>query len=286
MTWVGQILRRRRFPWIAYAMCVVYVGYIVFPVYWIFKSSVTPLPELFRSPPDLWTADPTIQSYVRLWTTLPFLTYLTNSVIFAVGTALLSLAVSVLAAYAFARFEFRGKDLLFVLFLLSTALPPIATAIPLFELFRELGLVNTVGGLVILQASLVTPFTIWILRSFLMQLPKEIEEAAIIDGASMITVILRIVTPLAMPAIATLFVINFVLAWNELFYPLVFASAPQTEPMTVALVQLTTGASGGSFGRPWDLMSAMSIVMVLPPIVLVTVFQRFVVQGLTRGAVR
>jgi ABC-type glycerol-3-phosphate transport system permease component len=106
------------------------------------------------------------------------------------------------------------------------------------------------------------------------------------DGAGPLVVIVRIVAPLALPALATLFLINFILTWNELFYPLVFASGTGAKPLTLGLVELTTSSTGVAAGRPWDLLSALSIVMIIPPAILVVVFQRWIVQGLTRGAVR
>jgi multiple sugar transport system permease protein len=171
------------------------------------------------------------------------------------------------------------------LFMLSVALPQIATVIPLFQLFSRLGLINTVYGLVLLMGSLLAPFTIWVLRSFIAQVPREIEDAARVDGATFLTVMLRIVVPLTVPALATMFLINFVITWNELFYALVFATSTEAKPLTLGLVELTAGVGTGA-GRPWDLMSALSMVMIVPVVLLVVMFQRYIVQGLTRGAVK
>ena len=278
-----RIRVRRAVRWVA---LVVFFLYVALPLYWIAISSVTPLSELFRSPPTLWPGELTTHSYQRMVDALPFRAYLLNSFIFSFGSAIASCAVSFFAAYAFARHRFRGSGALFALFMLSQALPPIATVIPLFQLFKGLGLINTLQGLVVVMASLLVPFTIWILTAFIRQIPEEIEEAARIDGAGPFTVIVRIVGPLALPALATLFLINFIITWNELFYPLVFASGTGAKPLTLGLVELTTSSTGVTEGRPWDLLSALSIVMIIPPVILVTVFQRWVVQGLTRGAVR
>jgi ABC-type glycerol-3-phosphate transport system permease component len=270
---------------------VVYGGYLVFalvvlvPLYWIAASSLTPRGSLLSSPPDYVPDSLTFDSYRRLADAIPFGAYLRNSLLFAIGSALLAVLVSFTAAYAFARLEFRGKTLLFTFFMLTVTLPSIATVIPLFRLWNDLGLVNTTQGLVLLMGSAQAPFTIWVLTSFIRQLPREIEEAARMDGANMARIMIQIIVPLTKPALATLFIINFIITWNELFYPLVFAKSAAAKPLTLALVELTSSAGEGS-GRPWDLMSALSIVMVLPTILLVTVFQRLIVEGLTRGAVK
>ena len=269
----------------------VYLGFlafglvVVFPIYLIAVSSVTPREDLLSTPPDYLPRTLTLENFERMASSLPFRDYLTNSLLFALGSALLAVLVSAVAAYAFARIDFPGRNFVFVFFLLSTTLPQIATVIPLFRLFKRLDLINTTQGLILLMSSSLAPFTIWVLTSFIKQLPREIEEAARIDGAGLPRILVGIVAPLAMPAIATLFLINFVTTWNELFYPLVFATSVEAKPMTLGLVELTqAGGVGG--GRPWDLMSALSMVMIAPAVVLVTVFQRLIVRGLTQGAVK
>jgi ABC-type glycerol-3-phosphate transport system permease component len=269
--------------WLGFAA---FVAYVALPLYWVAISSFTSLADLFRSPPSFFPGQLTLHSYQRMVEALPFGSYLSNSLIFAFSSAIGSCVIAFFAAYAFARYRFRGRNALFAIFMLSAALPQIATVIPLFKLFSSLGMINTLHGLVILMASLALPFTIWILAAFIAQIPEEIEEAARIDGAGPLVVIVRIVAPLALPALATLFLINFILTWNELFYPLVFASGTGAKPLTLGLVELTTSSTGVAAGRPWDLLSALSIVMIIPPAVLVVVFQRWIVQGLTRGAVR
>jgi ABC-type glycerol-3-phosphate transport system permease component len=267
-----------------YIAFLVYAVCVLFPLYWIAISSVTPLGDLFQSPPSYFPRQLTFENYRHMASSLPFRTYLTNSIIFAVGSAALAVFVSFLAAYAFARYEFRGRTFLFVLLMLSVALPQIATVIPLFRLFKSLELVNTPQGLILLMGSLLAPFTIWSLTAFIRQVPREIEEAARIDGAGVFTVMWRVIVPLTSPALATLFLINFVITWNELFYPLIFASSTDVKPLTLGLVELVR--SGGTIGgaRPWDLMSALSMVMIVPPVILVVAFQRLFVKGLTRGA--
>jgi ABC-type glycerol-3-phosphate transport system permease component len=264
---------------------VAFVALVLLPVYYIALSSVTPLNELLSYPPHIVPSTITFDNYRKMATQLPFGSYLMNSLVFSLCSALLSVVLAFIAAYAFARYDFRGRRLMFLVFLLSAALPQITTVIPLFRTMNALQLIDTKRGLVLLECSLLLPFTIWLLTSFIQQVPKEIEESARIDGADLPTILLRIVLPLTMPALATLFIINFVIAWNELFYPLVFSTSANSKTLTRGLLELTKGVGTGS-GRPWDLMSAMSAVMILPVVLLVASFQRLIVGGLTRGALK
>ncbi len=275
---MSQILGYLAFAFFVFAVC--------FPVYWIAISSFTPRTNLLSSPPRYFPDTLTLENYRRLIDSLPFRQYLTNSILFALGSALLAVFVSFTAAYAFARIEFRFRNWFFAFFMLTATLPSIATVIPLFRLYDRLGLVNTTQGLVLLMGSAQAPFTIWILTSFIRQIPREIDEAARMDGAGLVRILFQMIAPLTKPAIATLFVINFIISWNEFFYPLVFAKGLEAKTLTLGLVELTAVSGGEGSGRPWDLMSALSMVMVVPTVIIVVLFQRMIVQGLTRGAVK
>lgn len=265
-----------------------YVGFAVFllvfglPVYWILLSSVLPGRQLLSVPPAYFTAEPTLDNLRRTAQQVPLGQYFTNSLVFALGASLLAVALSFLAAYAFARFRFRGSNALLLLFLLSMALPQIATTIPLFRLFQNLGLVNTHLGLILLQGSLLIPFTVWTMVSFVKQIPAELEQAAYVDGANFLQTMWLVMVPLLKPAFITLFLINFITTWNELFYPLVFANTDETRPLTIGLVQLTQVNSGAAT-RPWDLMSTLSTFMIVPIIAVVALGQRKIIAGLASG---
>lgn len=268
----------------------VYVGFVIFvivvgfPFYYIFISSITPRTELFTIPPSYFPRNPTLDNYFRMMDSVPFFIYFRNSLIFAVGSSAVSVMVSALAAYALARIRFPGSGIIYVGLILSVALPQIAVLVPLFEIFQTFGLINTHQGLILLMSSLMLPFTIMTLVSFIVQLPFEIEEAAFIDGASNVQILTRIVFPLIRPALATMFVINFIISWNELLYPLVFAQRIATKPLSLGLMELSADAS--TFTRPWDLMSAMSVMIVIPVLILVLFGQRMIIAGLARGAVK
>lgn len=266
-----------------------YVGFLLFalvfglPVYWILLSSVLPRSKLLSTPPTYFTTSPTLDNLHRTAAQVPLWTYFRNSVVFAVLSALLAVLLSFLAAYAFARLRFRGHNALLLIFLLSMALPQIATTIPLFKLFQRFGLVNSMTGLVLLEGSMLIPFTVWTLISFVRQIPQELEEAARVDGSNFLQTLWLVIAPLMKPAFITMFLVNLIVTWNELFYPLVFATTSGTRPLTLGLIQLTQVNSGTST-RPWDLMSTLSAFMIVPIIGVVTLGQRRIIAGLMSGA--
>lgn len=264
-------------------LIAVFLFVVLLPFYWILLSSFTPKSDIFTIPPRYWFSDFTLENYRTLREAIPLGRYMVNSLIFATGSSLLSVAAAFLASYALARMRFKGANLIFGAFVVSIALPQIGTLVPLFELFKNLDLVNTRRGLILLEASLITPFTVWTLVPFLRQIPFEIEEAAIVDGARLWQVMLQILLPVVRPALATLFIINFIISWNELLYPLVFAQRDKT--LSVGLVELAVQPTAGG-GRPWDLLSAMSVTMIVPILIIVLIFQRLIVAGLTRGALK
>lgn len=267
-----------------YICFFIFVLVIGFPFYYIFISSVTPRDELFQLPPRYLPSEFSLQSYQKLFESVPFFTYLRNSLIFAVGSSIVSVLCSALAAYALARIEFRGRNLLYMALVLSVALPQIAVMVPLFQTLQTFKMVNSHHGLILLMSSLMLPFTILTFVSFVNQVPREIEEAALIDGAGYLQVIIRIVFPLIRPALVTMLIINFIISWNELLYPLIFAQRVDTKTLSVGLMELSSDAS--TYTRPWDMMSAMSVIMILPVLILILMGQRLIISGLTRGAVR
>lgn len=266
-----------------------YVGLAVFavvfglPVYWILLSSVLPADQLLSDPPTYATDRPTLDTMERAVGQLPLWEYARNSLVFATVSSLLSVALGFFAAYAFARLRFRASGPAMFGLLMTMALPQIATTIPLFQLYSRLGLVDTMRGLILLQASILLPMTVWLFISFIKQIPVELEHAAFMDGANFAQTIHLVMFPLMRPAFTTLFLLNFITAWNELFYPLVFSSTAASRTLTIGLVQLTQVNSGAA-ARPWDLMSALAAFMIIPIILLVAFGQRRIIEGLTAGA--
>jgi ABC-type glycerol-3-phosphate transport system permease component len=270
---------------LTYLLVAIFLFVVLLPFYWIFISSITPKFQMFSIPPRYIPARVTFDNYLNMARAIPYAGYLSNSLIFAIGSSFVSVILSFLASYALARIRFRGSNVVFMFFILSIAVPQIGTLVPLFEMLKNAGLVNTRFALIGLMASLITPFTVWIMVPFIQQVPAEIEEAAVMDGARLPQVLWHVVIPIVRPALATMVIINFIIAWNELLYPLVFTTSRLTKTLSVGLVEMAVDPSMGA-GRPWDLMSALSVTMIIPVLLLVLFFQRLIIAGLTRGAVK
>ncbi len=269
---------------LTYTTFALFLFVIGLPFYFIFMSSITPQSQLFTIPPTYIPTTPTLDNYVRMAESIPLLTYFRNSLIFAVSSSTVSVVAAGLAAYALARIKFPGSNIIYIALILSVALPQIAVLVPMFQIFQTFQLVNTHQGLILMMSSLLLPFTIMTLVSFINQIPSEIEEAATIDGANTLQIIMRLVLPLLRPALFTMFVINFIISWNEFLYPFVFAQRMDTKPLSVGIMELTADAS--TYTRPWDMMSALSVLMIIPVLVIVLFGQRMIISGLARGAVK
>jgi ABC-type glycerol-3-phosphate transport system permease component len=266
-----------------YLFVVLFTLVVLIPFYWMLKSALSPQQKVFAVPPRYLT-QPTLENFRVLADQVPLVRYFVNSLIFASATTLLTLAASFLAAYAIARIPVRGRNLLLLALVISTALPEIVTIIPLYQLLVNLNLLDSLVGLTIIMSSVLAPFTVWVLVAFIRQVPYEIEEAAIIDGARLPEVIWRIVLPMTAPALATMAVINFVNAWNNLLYPLAFSSSEGAKTLSVAITEVYQ--QGTPYGRPWELISSLGITMMIPVILLAIVSQRAIVRGLTAGAIK
>lgn len=271
-----------RIRWGLWAAVVLMLLVCLFPLWWIAVSAFTPRELLLSSPPRYFPANVTLDNFIALFQQMDAAKALLNSIILAVVTTLATVVLSFLAAYAFARFTFPGAELLFVLLMVSSSLPQIATVIPLFSQFGNLNLIDTLMGLEILMTSSMLPFTVWILTLFIRNVPIEIEEAARVDGASIFTIIVSVIVPLTLPAIGTMLVINFIHAWNELFYPLIFAQTPNSQPLSLGLLNLS--GAYAEMGKPWDMISALSLLMILPIVVVVLLFEPLITRGLALGS--
>jgi len=247
------------------------------------KSALSPKDHVFSVPPEYLTR-PTLANFHRLASQIPLARYFFNSFVFSTATTVATLAASFLAAYAIARIRVRGSNALLLGLVISTALPEIVTIIPLYKVLRDLKLLDSIAGLTLIMSSVLAPFTVWVLVAFIRQVPYEIEEAAIIDGARLPEVLWRIVLPMTAPALATMAVINFVNAWNNLLYPLAFSSSNKSKTLSVAITEVFQTRS--QYGRPWELISSLGVTMMIPVVIIAVLSQRAIVRGLTAGAIK
>lgn len=266
-----------------------YVSFIVFtilvllPVYWMTRSAFATSTDLIKLP-LVYFPPPTPRNFATLLEQVPFGLYLRNSFLFAISTTLATLLVSYLAAYAFARIRFPGSSTLLWILLISMALPDIGTIVPLYRILQTLHLSDSIAGITLILTSTLTPFTVWVLISFIKQVPYEIEEAAILDGASLPQILWHILLPVTVPGLVTMGLINFVNAWNNLLYPLSFTTSPSAKTLSVAITEIYAGYS--PWGKPWELIMAVGVTMTIPIVILVLLSQRSVVRGLTGGAIK
>lgn len=266
-----------------YACFFAFTAIVLIPVYWMVRSSLAPALEL-RAAPLIYFPTPSFRNFETLMQQIPFVEYVRNSLLFALATTFVSLLVSYLAAYAFARISFPGSGILMWALILSTALPEVGTIVPLYRLLKDLHLLDSIIGLTLVLSSTLAPFTVWVLVSFIKQIPYEIEEAAIIDGASLPQIVWHILLPVTMPGLVTMGLINFINAWNNLLYPLAFSVTPASKTLSVAITEIFAGYS--PYGKPWELIMTVGVVMTIPMIVLILFSQRAIVRGLTGGALK
>jgi len=253
------------------------------PVYWMTRSAFATSTDLIKLP-LVYFPQPTLQNFATLMKQVPFALYLRNSLLFAFSTTLATLVVSYLAAYAFARIPFPGSGLLLWILLLTMALPDIGTIVPLYRILKTLHLSDSIAGISLVLTSTLTPFTVWVLISFIKQVPYEIEEAAILDGASIPQIFWHILLPVTVPGLVTMGLINFVNAWNNLLYPLSFTTSPSAKTLSVAITEIYAGYS--PWGKPWELIMAVGVTMTIPIVILVLLSQKSIVRGLTGGAIK
>jgi multiple sugar transport system permease protein len=264
--------------WIAVAAIVVFC---LLPFYWLINISLKTGADLSSS--DIVPPDPSLDNYTSIFEDSSFTKALRNSAIVSLVTTILGIVVGSFAAYALARLKMRGKGILLAVVLSITTFPQIAIAAPLFRLWGDIGIYDTLIGLVIPYLTFALPLSIYILVSFFREIPKDLEEAALVDGATHFEAFRKVVVPLAAPGLATTAILTFIAAWNEFLLATTLTTSPSARTTPVAISQFT-GSS--QFEVPLGTQSAASVVISIPLIILVLLFQKRIVAGLTAGAVK
>ncbi len=264
-----------------YALVVVIVVFSVFPFYYAIVTSFATGTEIFAI--NYFPRSFDLTNYTAVLNGRNFFRSILNSVFIASTTVIFALFLAVTASYALARVSFRGRGLLLMTILAVSMFPQIAVLAGLFELVRYLGIFNTPWALILSYTIFTLPFTVWVLTTFMRDLPQEIEEAAIVDGASPWVIITQVFMPLLWPALVTTGLLAFIGAWNEFLFALTFTSSETTRTTPVA-IGLLSGASQQEI--PWGPIMAASVIVTVPLVVLVLIFQRKIVAGLTAGGVK
>ncbi len=264
-----------------YASAALLVAVCLFPFLWMSVSSIKELRELYTIPPTWIPQSPTLANYRTVLFESNIPRYFLNSVIISLGATLLSLALAIFASYGFARFRFRGKAAAQSFVLVGQLLPTAAIIVPLFVTLRWLDLVNTYLGLILVYMIITLPLSVWMLTSYFKAIPVELEEAAIIDGASRMGVLMRITLPLSLPGLVAVTVYAFVTTWNEFIFALCFATDSSVKTLPIGLAEFTT-----EFNTDWGAVMAASMIMTLPVALLFLSMQRLFIGGLMAGATK
>ena len=266
---------------VAYVVSLLLVVFIGFPLLWMLVSSFKPAEQLFVSPPRLLPSTLTLDWYRNVMLQSDAPTYFRNSLVIGAATTAICLSIGTLAAYGATRFEFPGKRVFLLGALLSYVFPAIVLFVPIYMIINSLGLIDTLAGVVIAHTILTFPFALWMLRSFFIAIPREIDEAAWVDGASYFMTFVAIILPLALPGVFSVGVFVFVLSWNEYLFAGVLITSGSLKTIPVGISEFIT-----SFDVRWGEIMAVGALATMPVIALFLSVQRFFLRGVIAGAIK
>lgn len=260
-------------------LLIVLAFIVLLPFLWTISTSLKPLNEVNKYPPEWVSSNMSLKPYSDMFFYLPFSVYTLNSLIVATSSTVLTLLIGSLAAFSFSRFQFAGKKIFLMVFLLSQMLPGASVIIPLFQLLQKIGLYDTHFGLILVHTSLLLPFVIWLLYGFFLGIPREVEDAALIDGCSRLQALRKVILPLALPGIGATALFAFLGSWNEFFFALLLTSSDSTKTIPVGI-----GLFVGEYLDVWNQMAAAAVLFSLPPLILFMFTRKTFVKGLVAGA--
>jgi multiple sugar transport system permease protein len=264
-----------------YVLIAIFLFITLSPLVWILSTSLKPNTEAISFPPKVVPEEPTLDNYFFVLTDPTLARSLINSLIVSIGSTALSVAVSALGGYAFARFDFRGKNIIMSVILGLFMIPVVINIIPLYTMLANVGLLNSLVALMLTFQILIVPLNVLLMRNYFETIPKELEEAALIDGCSRLGVLRRITIPLSMPGFVIAAVLSFRFSWNEFILPVVLANRPDSMVFQVALYQFIS-----IYRIEWGYLSAGITLSIIPVLVLMLTFQKQMIRGLTLGAIR
>jgi ABC-type glycerol-3-phosphate transport system permease component len=269
--------------WLVAAPMAVYALFTVAAFVWVMSVSLKTNPELFSTSPWSLPRDPQFSNYPMAWNSAGIGDFLINSALVSVGSVVVVVAVSAMAAYALGRIPFRGSGLVYVVLLSGVAIPGFLVVVPLYFLLRDLGLLGTLAGLGLVYVATMIPFNVYVLTPYFRSLPLELEEAAMIDGAGPARTFFSVMLPISVPGLTAAASLSFLNIYNEFFFGLVFLSDPKTWTVSVGLYQLSVAAT---FGSQWVQLFAGLAIGMVPTVVVFALAQRRIAEGLTAGAIK
>ena len=264
---------------VRYVPVVVMLGIVIVPFLWIFVASFRPSSDLIQSNPGFGLGDLSLTNYQNLQQAAQYFTYLTNSAIVSLISTIVSIILALLAAYSVYRTRYPGRRPLYLALIITYVFPGVVLLIPLYQLLGKVGLINNLFSLVIVNVTFTAPFSVWLMRGFFGAIPAGIEEAASIDGASRMRILLSIVLPLTAPGIAAAAIFSFVWSWTEYMFASAFIVDEGRKTLPVGL-----GAFIQQYNIDWGLLAAAAVATALPVIIIFAFIGRYFVEGLTAGA--
>jgi multiple sugar transport system permease protein len=261
-------------------LCVASVVVLV-PVLWMVSTAFKDDTELFTAPPRWFPEEPTWTAFARVWSDYPFTQYFGNSILVVGASTLIALGFSALAGYGLSRFEFRGKGSFLTFLLMTQMFPSIMLLIPFYRIIATLGLINTLSALIITYVSFTVPFCTWLMLGYFKSIPKELDEAAAIDGLGRFRAFVQVILPLALPGMAATAIYSFITGWNEYVFALVLTQSEEVMTVPVGIGQLI-----GQYRILWNDMMAASLYAAVPLVLVFLFLQRYLISSLTAGAVK
>jgi multiple sugar transport system permease protein len=264
-----------------YGLIAIFLFITLFPLLWVLSTSFKPNEEAINFPPKFLPEKVTFSNYFFVLTDPGLVRSIINSFVVSIGSTALSVVVSALGGYAFARFEFKGKNLIISIILGLFMIPVVINIVPLYTMLSNIGMLNSPIALILTFQILIIPLNILLFKNYFETIPKELEEAALIDGCSRLGVLKRITIPLSIPGFAVAAVFSFRFSWNEFILPIVLANRPDSVVFQVALYQFIS-----LYRIQWGYLTAGITLAIIPALVLMLSFQKQMIKGLTIGAIR
>lgn len=258
-----------------------YIAFALFPLYWLVKIAITPDKLIFTEGTALFPSEFTFENFQTVLIATDFLSYFKNSVIVSVGTAAITTAIAAAAGYSFSRFAFRGKRLIIALMLITQMFPLLMIIAPIYKIVAAVGLLNSLTSLIIVYTAFNIPFATFLMQSFFDGIPKDLEEAGMIDGCTRFEALRKIILPLTLPGLGATLGFVFTAAWSELLFALMLINSNDTMTFPVGLLTFVS-----KFSVDWGQMMAAGVLALVPSCLFFIFIQRYLVQGLTSGAVK
>ena len=275
------VLKKRAGSWTLQIFTILLVFVMLFPLFWLYMTALKPEGQMFGYPLDILPSTITLDNFVHIWNAIGFQDAFRNSLLVASISSLITTIIALFAAFSLSRFRYPLQNVFSIAILGMQMLPGVLIVVPLIVIMRQLALTNTLQGLIIVTLMVQLPVAVWMLKGYMDDIPKDFDEAALIDGASYFQVMWRVILPLILPAIVAIGAFAFILSWGEYVFALSLVTSTDKKTLPLALQ-----AAFGQYTIDWGMLTAGGVIISIPPTILFVVFQRYLVSGLTSGGVK